>query len=371
MRLSTQISILFGLSLALMLAIAIFIERSAADKNRQLIKRRYFEAARELIKPLAQKNDARLSQLAKSLGLRQVEAVAGEAVAQKDLLFGKVEIIEQDGRLYLRLGYLGKEATFYDSAQDHYAKELLLARLLIAADVAILALIYLLILRLTAPIKELSAAARRIGEGELDTALAPKGSLELQSLANEFNEMARRIRRLVGDQQSLLRYVGHELKTPLAKARFQIERGDLEATKRALSQIEAITQKILHYHTLSTATPQKSRFGSDTLLLGALELCHIADENRIKIEGEPFEIEGDAELLAVALKNLIENGLIHSSGPVTIRAARCRIEVVSEGPPVEAKKGLGLSIIHEILRLHGLGLSYRHEDGKNIYGVRF
>src|SRR5262249_55681014 len=91
--------------------------------------------------------------------------------------------------------------------------------------------------RISRPLERLTAAARRLGGGDL-AARAPGVELgagsrgwlrrsrhvdELVALTGAFNEMAERIERVVRGQKELLANVSHELRSPLARIRLALE----------------------------------------------------------------------------------------------------------------------------------------------------
>jgi two-component system OmpR family sensor kinase len=95
-----------------------------------------------------------------------------------------------------------------------------------------------------------------------------------------------------------------------------------------------------------------------------------------------------------AMTNLLINAIRYAPGKGTIavntlhRGDATDIEVANAGDPLAepeklferfwrgdnvrhtAGSGLGLSLVSAIAALHGGNAYYRHEDGKNIFGVR-
>jgi len=70
--------------------------------------------------------------------------------------------------------------------------------------------------RLSAPLKQLSVAARRISHGELDQRVPIKGAVEIADLAQAFNEMAANLEQAETLRRNLMADVAHELRTPLS-----------------------------------------------------------------------------------------------------------------------------------------------------------
>ncbi len=103
----------------------------------------------------------------------------------------------------------------------------------------------------------------------------------------------------------------------------------------------------------------------------------------------PFPLQGDADLLAVLLRNLLDNAVRYApeGSAVTLRFGTACLTVENEGPPLtpealarlgerfhrpdgqaESGSGLGVSIARRIAALHGLQLRYRaaRGDGEGV-----
>ncbi|MGF1665250.1 MAG: sensor histidine kinase [Acidimicrobiia bacterium] len=73
------------------------------------------------------------------------------------------------------------------------------------------------------PVDELAAAARRIGDGQLDTRVEPPGIPELTVVADALNRLAPQLRNLLVSEREALADLSHRLRTPLAGMRLQTE----------------------------------------------------------------------------------------------------------------------------------------------------
>ena len=112
-------------------------------------------------------------------------------------------------------------------------------------------------------------------------------------------------------------------------------------------------------------------------------------EEQIKIEGEfDFLVTVDFDLMALAIKNLMDNALKHSlDHTLFLRSKEQTLIVANKGealkmgineyfqPFVSGSKacgsslGLGLYIVQNILRQHGLEAAYTYEDGLHQFSI--
>ena len=93
------------------------------------------------------------------------------------------------------------------------------------------------------PVDELSAAARRMGEGDLDTRVEATGPDEIAEVGEAFNFLARRLADLLEAERESVADLSHRLRTPLAALRLQVEmasdREDLAGLTEDVDRLEA------------------------------------------------------------------------------------------------------------------------------------
>jgi two-component system OmpR family sensor kinase/two-component system sensor histidine kinase BaeS len=77
--------------------------------------------------------------------------------------------------------------------------------------------------RTVVPIGEVMEAADRVASGDYQVRVAPRGSGEARRLIGSFNEMATRLQANEEQRRNLLADIAHELRTPLAVIRGNIE----------------------------------------------------------------------------------------------------------------------------------------------------
>ena len=241
------------------------------------------------------------------------------------------------------------------------------------------------------PLRRASEAASRIAPRKLDTrlsqAMMPR---ELRPLIGAFNEALDRLQQGYRVQQEFLAAAAHELKTPLALIRGQVELSDAPDRDLLLADIDRMARQVhqlLHLAEVSEA----HNFQMVALDLGpvaaeaATFLQRLAQRGNVHLdlrvaEGRP-ERRADRGALFVLLKNLIENAIQHSptGAVVTVDVRANGISVRDEGagiPPEHLPQlfkrfwrgaarrdtgaGLGLAICHEVALAHGWTLVARN-----------
>jgi signal transduction histidine kinase len=242
------------------------------------------------------------------------------------------------------------------------------------------------------PIRRLDRAARRVAEGDLDTAVAVEGSSEQRSLGRAFNEMTQRIRRLLRVQQDFVADASHQLRTPLTGLRLRLENlagrtagdeamaAELEASMREIDRLSQIVDELLILSRAGEHELPGERIDLGEAAARAAERWRgAARERRIELTAES---NGAASAwcagpdLDRSIDALVENALRYSpaGSAVTIAAAPGRLEVLDEGPGLEPGEedavferfsrgsagrhgpggtGLGLPIARELTRQWG------------------
>lgn len=103
------------------------------------------------------------------------------------------------------------------------------------------------------PLKQLSFAASRIRDGDLDSRLDENTlTSEIREVNMGFNRMARELARVEEDRAVMLAGISHDLRTPLARLRLETEMSvsDEEAKRNMaldIDQLDAIIDKFMDY----------------------------------------------------------------------------------------------------------------------------
>jgi signal transduction histidine kinase len=255
------------------------------------------------------------------------------------------------------------------------------------------------------PIRRLDGAARRVAQGDLDTAVAIEGSTEQRSLARTFNEMTQRIKRLLRAQQDFVADASHQLRTPLTGLRLRLEgladrfRGEAPVERElgaAMAEIDRLSLIVDELLILSRAGEHElpgERIDLRETVRRAAERWRATAADRgieiVQAGGGGAEGWCAAPDLERSLDSLIENALTYSPAGTAVRieAASGRIVVLDEGPglaPGEEEAvferfsrgsagrqgakgtGLGLAIARELTRQWGGDVRLSNRSGGGL-----
>ncbi|RVU46628.1 HAMP domain-containing protein [Rubrivivax rivuli] len=186
------------------------------------------------------------------------------------------------------------------------------------------------------PLKQLSFAASRIREGDLDSRLDENTlTSEIREVNMGFNRMARELARVEEDRAVMLAGISHDLRTPLARLRLETEMSveDEEAKRNMamdIDQLDAIIDKFMDY-----ARPGDSQLRP--VLVSPLidrEASLFRDPSQIRITSRvaiDLQVLADETELARVFLNLFENARRYGRGTDT-GVAEVMITYVKTGP---------------------------------------
>ena len=99
------------------------------------------------------------------------------------------------------------------------------------------------------PVTELSDAAHRWGQGELDTRVVPGGPEEIAEVGEAFNTLAGRLDILLAAERESIADLSHRLRTPLTALRLQADSlsdpGESEMLKDDIDQLESAIDELI------------------------------------------------------------------------------------------------------------------------------
>ena len=118
---------------------------------------------------------------------------------------------------------------------------------------AIVLVSWLVAFGIVSPLRKVTVAADRFGQGDLSARVPYRGRNEIGTLAASFNQMADRIQTLLTAERRLLQDVSHELRSPLARLSFATELartapdrdGAIDRVQRDLDRLATLIGELL------------------------------------------------------------------------------------------------------------------------------
>jgi signal transduction histidine kinase len=282
--------------------------------------------------------------------------------------------------------------------------------LLAALASAVLAILLAVTLsrRILGPVEALTRAVRRMEQGDLGQRVPVRSSDEIAELSRAFNGMAASIEGNDAARRRLLTDVAHELRSPLANLRCQVE-----AVEDGLAKADAATMSSLHEEILllgrlvddiqDLSLAEAGRLplhrehvdSASALEAARAAFAPLAAERRVSLRADAAgvpPVDADPARLQQVLRNLLANALAHTpqGGEVSVDAraeeGRVVFTVRDTGPGIPPDQlpriferfyrgddsraratggsGLGLAIVKELVTSHGGTVSAASEPGR-------
>ena len=210
-----------------------------------------------------------------------------------------------------------------------------------AALVLVIAVVVVLVVqRATKPVRDLSASLNNRSENDLSPIEAPTAARELLPLVDATNQVMARLANLLEHQKRFVRDTSHQLRTPLAVLKTQVQsalRGDVEPTQ-ALREIGHTVQRAteLANQMLALAKVEQLRHQGDAAVIDwadsaravALDLAPLIADRRLD-----FSLSADASPVRAhewALRELTRN-LLHNAVKNAPDGSRLAMSLACDG----------------------------------------
>jgi two-component system, OmpR family, sensor histidine kinase TctE len=261
-----------------------------------------------------------------------------------------------------------------------------------AALLGVIAIVvWTVVQRATRPVRELSAALRARDADDLSPLQAPGLPIELAPLIVATNDALARQARLLEHQKRFVRDASHQLRTPLAVLKVQVQsarQGDVEPLQ-ALAEIDTTVNRAtqLANQMLALARAEQMRQPGEAMPTQdwaeitravALDLAPLIAKQGLDfdIDTEPAAVDSHEWALRELTRNLLHNAIQHTPAggrlaiALSVDAGMAQLLIADDGPGLtplqqerlflpfaagEAGKGSGLGLAICLALVHSLG----------------
>jgi signal transduction histidine kinase len=266
--------------------------------------------------------------------------------------------------------------------------------------------------RVMRPVARITATARHVGQTNLHQRIALGGPRdELKELADTFDSMLDRLERAFATQREFVANASHELMTPLAIIRAELDAtlGDANANVDDLRRMaRVIDEAVMRSERLLTSLLTLARSERGLEQRSDIDLAAVAErvvasradrlrERRIRVDQAlaPAHVVGDESLLEALVANLLDNAIRYNDadGVIIVETAKdggATLRVTNSGPSVPQElvehlwrpfvradasrsrttggTGLGLTTVRAIAAAHGAQTTAtaREEGGLDV-----
>jgi len=315
----------------------------------------------------------------------------GSVVFEGESVYGNMQIFSIGENKYIYLQRYGYTLMLKDMKIKSLRIQI---TIFIAILISILFIfLYLGIIRKLNPLKILTQQIEEFADGNMNIKISQNSNDEIGKIAQSFDNAIHHIQTLLDSKNLFMRNMMHELKTPITRGRIAIEMVEDGMSKetliRAFERMNELIAELAQVERLTTQDfqPLMHESSIQNIVNSSIDLLFL-DRSKLNIQIEDSPFTTDTKLLALAIKNLLDNALKYGEKETTIIANKNFIQVISIGnslenplsyylePFTQEEKrdsgfGLGLYIVHNIVHRLNYKLHYFHKGGKNIFELTF
>ncbi len=401
--LTSKITFIFAISFMLVCMLFMLLYRFQVDKNLDLMQQRQFQSMNYLLQ--LYNNNTQPKDIRAYFNFFNLKPVnnnelkvfvlkKGDISFSRKTPIGHFSSILYNDRYYLFIDS-GKESILLESQDDKNSTDHLWIGFFIALGVIITT--YMSILKSFTPLRTLSTNIRKFASGDLEVSYKSDQKDEIAEVANEFDKAVKKIRHLILSRQLFLRTIMHELKTPIGKGRIVSEMvGNELQKKRLINVFERLDLLINEFSKIEQLVSKSydlkiNPYPLHSFLDQAVDMLMLDEEQakkcvNIDITNEDEILNGDFDLMSLAIKNLLDNALKYSSdNKVHVTNITNGLRFSNKGEKLKYSieyyynafihnkdskgLGLGLYIIRNILDYHGYSLNYSYQLNMHCFDV--
>ncbi len=265
-------------------------------------------------------------------------------------------------------------------------------------------------LRITRPLRELAAAAKRLGQGDMSVKVRVYADDEIGEVSGAFNNMVDALKDMEEQRKGFVANVSHELRSPITSIAGYLQ-GMLDGTIPKEEQhkyMQVVYDETQRLTRLIRDLLDLSRIESGNMPMNPIDfnINELMRRVLIKYEGrideknmeidadfaqEPCLVHADMDRIEQVVSNLVDNAIKFCGqyGKLTlltrIQGSECAVSVIDDGAGIDEKDlphvfdrfytvdkahtsgkgtGLGLSIVRQILLQHGHDIAVLSTKGE-------
>ncbi|NLH48353.1 MAG: HAMP domain-containing histidine kinase [Myxococcales bacterium] len=194
---------------------------------------------------------------------------------------------------------------------------------------------------LTRPLTQMTDATAAIARGQFEVNLPARRRDEIGRLGQAINDMAARLAGFVKGQKRFLGDVAHELASPIARINLglsileqRVDEPHRERVREVLEEVQQLSNLVNELLSFSRAEMNPAKVRLESVELAPIVRRIVPREGgegcdiRVAVD-EEIRVQGDPELLARALANVLRNAVRYAgeAGPIFIEARQRNGEV--------------------------------------------
>ena len=317
---------------------------------------------------------------------------SGDTRLDASSIYGRVRVFKVKDNYYIYIERNDYNLMLKDEHILDYTTKLIFTIAVIL--LLFIIVLYIMLIKKLLPLKRLHKQIEQFASGDLNLKITYEGDDEIAKIAKSFDKAIKYIRQLISSKNLFMRNIMHELKTPITTSRIVADTVEDEMAKgvliRSFDRMNELIEDLADIEriTMYTFTPQKQSWMLSSVFEKTKQML-LKEPKYYKFNFTDSKVYTDRSLLALVLKNLIDNAIKYSVDKFAmVDVVGNKIMVKSKGEKLkedlsyytepfsqEEKRsagfGLGLYIVANIIEKLDYQFRYRYdeESGVNIFEI--